>query len=172
MTGSRALKTLLVLRHAKSSWARAGLADHDRPLNPRGKADAPRMGQLLLDRGLVPELILCSTAKRARKTAEKVAESCEYRQPLQSVADLYLAGPPSCYEALRDVADGHQRVLVVGHNPGMEDLILELVGQYHRMPTAALAHIELEIESWSNLSSAVKGTLLHLWRPKELESSL
>ena len=73
------MKTLLVLRHAKSSWNDSALKDHERPLNDRGKRDAPRMGQLLNDHKLTPDLIISSTAKRARKTAKKVADSCGYQ---------------------------------------------------------------------------------------------
>lgn len=163
------MKTLLVLRHAKSSWATDGLADHDRPLNDRGKRDAPRIGRLLLDEGLTPDAILSSTAKRARKTASLVAKSSNYLGEVKQVADLYLAGPPSYVDALRDVDDGFERVLVVGHNPGIENLVQEFVGEFHRMPTTAIAHLELDIDSWSNLSGASKCQLRNIWRPKELD---
>jgi phosphohistidine phosphatase len=122
-----------------------------------------------LDECLAPDLILCSTAKRARKTAAKVAKTCGYLRQVNELADLYLAGPESYYHALRDVADDFKRVLVVGHNPGMEDLVLDLIGEFHHMPTGGLAHVELPIMSWANLSSAVKCTLRNFWRPRELE---
>jgi phosphohistidine phosphatase len=163
------MKTLLILRHAKSSWAAPGLSDHDRPLNDRGKRDAPCMGQLLLDENLTPGLILSSTAKRARKTASLVAKSCGYSREVNELADLYLAGPQSYFEALQFVDDGLDRVLVVGHNPGMEDLVQELVGEFHRMPTAALAHVELEIDAWVNVSRHVNCRLRNYWCPKGLE---
>lgn len=163
------MKTLLILRHAKSSWAAPGLADHDRPLNDRGKRDAPRMGQLLLDENLTPDLILSSTAKRARKSAALVAKSCGYSRNVDALADLYLAGPQAYFHALQGVDDGLDRILVVGHNPGMEDLVQELVGEFHRMPTAALAHVELEIDSWVNVSRHVNCRLQNFWCPKELE---
>jgi phosphohistidine phosphatase len=163
------MKTLLILRHAKSSWAAPGLSDHDRPLNDRGKRDAPRMGQLLLDENLTPGLILSSTAKRARKTASLVAKSCGYSREVNELADLYLAGPQSYFEALQFVDNGFDRVLVVGHNPGMEDLVQELVGEFHRMPTAALAHVELEIDAWVNVSRHVNCRLRNYWCPKGLE---
>lgn len=127
------------------------------------------MGRLLLGEGLAPELILSSTAKRARKTAAKVAKNCGYSRPVDELADLYLAGPVSYYDALNNVADDFDRVLVVGHNPGMEDLVQDLVGEFHHMPTGGLAHIDLDIKSWVNLSSGVKCTLRNFWRPRELE---
>src|SRR5262245_21239646 len=87
------MKTLLLLRHAKSDHADPGLADHARPLNERGKRDAPRVGERLLAAGLVPDAILSSTAKRAKKTAEKAAAACNFKPPLRLVPELYLASP-------------------------------------------------------------------------------
>lgn len=164
------MKILLVLRHGKSSWANAGLADHDRPLNDRGNRDVPRIGRLLLEEGLTPDLIISSTAKRARKTASLVAKNCDYAREVEQSADLYLAGPSSYFDVLRNVDDGFETVLVVGHNPGLEDLVHQMGGEFRRMPTAALAHLEVEIDSWANLSSDAKCKLRNLWRPKELES--
>nr|NIL98123.1 hypothetical protein [Planctomycetales bacterium]NIP70269.1 hypothetical protein [Planctomycetales bacterium] len=85
------MKTLLLLRHAKSSWDDSALDDHDRPLNKRGKRDAPRMGQLLVQQDLVPDCILTSTARRARKTAEAVAKACGGVVPLTEMPELYHA---------------------------------------------------------------------------------
>ena len=87
------MKTLLILRHAKSDWETPDVADHDRPLNGRGKRDAPRMGRLLRDENLVPDLIISSTAKRARKTAKLVAEASGYEGEIRLAETLYLAGP-------------------------------------------------------------------------------
>ena len=86
------MKTLLLLRHAKSSWKDGDLDDHDRPLNKRGKRDAPRMGQLLRDQDLLPELILTSSARRCRKTAEHVIQSSGYRGETRITGELYEAG--------------------------------------------------------------------------------
>ena len=85
------MKTLLILRHAKSSWKHEQISDHDRPLNKRGKRDAPRIGRLLRDRNLAPELIISSTAKRARKTAAKAARECCYEGVIELCGELYLA---------------------------------------------------------------------------------
>lgn len=162
------MKELLILRHAKSSWSNSRLADHDRPLNERGRQDAPRMGRLLRDEGLTPNLIITSSAERALTTAELVALSSEYETSLQVTRSLYHAGPETYLAQLRQVADVHQRVMVVGHNPGMEELVEELTGHYERMPTAALAHISLPVEHWADCHEAITGTLLNIWRPKEL----
>lgn len=163
------MKTLLILRHAKSDHGDASLADHDRPLNERGKHDAPKVGERLAAAGLVPDAILSSTAKRAKKTAEKVGEGAKFAGEIQLERDLYLA-PPSIYlRVLSKLPDSVERALVVGHNPGMEQLVARLSGQPQEFPTAALAHIELDIGSWSELNDTVRGRLVDLWRPRELE---
>ncbi len=162
------MKTLLILRHAKSSWSNSALGDHERPLNSRGKSDAPRMGRLLKHEGLVPQLIISSSAKRALKTAELAAESAGYEAEIQVTRRLYHAGPENYYNVLRDVGDSVERVMVVGHNPGMEELVEELGGLYERMPTAALAQIELPIKSWEAMDGEIDGRLVNFWRPKEL----
>ncbi len=162
------MKELLILRHAKSSWSNSRLADHDRPLNKRGRQDAPRMGRLLRDEGLTPDLIITSTAERALSTAELVALNSNYEDSLQLTRSFYHAGPESYLAQLRQVDDAYQRVMVVGHNPGMEELVEELTGHYERMPTAALAHIRLPVTRWADCHEAITGTLLNIWRPKEL----
>ena len=164
------MKTLLILRHAKSSWKDPSLADHDRPLNKRGKRDAPRMGKLLQEQDLVPERIISSTAKRARNTAKAVAKACHCEDKVELTPEFYHAGPGAYLAVLQDVPDNEQRVIVVGHNPGMEALVTHLTGRMETMPTAALAHIELPIEKWTDLDYEVQGELLHLWRPKTLIS--
>lgn len=162
------MKTLLILRHAKSSWADARLADHDRPLNKRGKRDAPRMGQLLHDEDLVPDLIVSSTAKRARATAAAVAEAADYDGEVRLDPSLYHGEPEDYYEVLRTLEDDLQRVMVVGHNPGMEALVEALTDQDEHLPTAALAHVTLPIDRWREVDDECRGRLVHLWRPREL----
>jgi phosphohistidine phosphatase len=162
------MKTLLILRHAKSSWAHTNLADHDRPLNKRGKQDAPRMGQLLKNEDLTPELIITSSARRALATAELAASASGYEDELQVTRRFYLAGPETYLEVLRGVGEEVGRVMVVGHNPGMAELIDWLTGAGERFTTANIAHIELPINTWSELNDEIEGKLLNLWRPKEL----
>lgn len=162
------MKTLLILRHAKSSWAEPTLPDHDRPLNNRGNRDAPRMGQLIKDEGVVPDLIVTSTALRARTTASKVAEACGYASPIEQAQSLYHAYPDDYVRFLRRLSGEQSSVLVVGHNPGLEDLVEAFSGQYESMPTAALAHLVVEIEHWAEISLETAGRLIHIWRPKEL----
>lgn len=162
------MKTLLILRHAKSDWGDPSLEDHDRPLNARGKRDAPRMGELLRRQNLLPDLILCSTAKRARQTVKLLTEAAGYTGEVSYLESLY-AAPPSAYlKACAGLPEEIQTVMVVGHNPGLEELLAGLSGEHLALPTAALAEVELPIARWQELQQPVRGRLLHLWRPKEL----
>lgn len=163
------MKTLLILRHAKSSWNNARLTDHERPLNSRGRRDAPRMGRLLRDEELVPDLILSSSAERAFATAELVALSCDYEHEIVVTRDLYHATPEDYVEALHEVGGESGVVLVVGHNPGVEELVTYLTDEQERMSTAALAQVTLPIQRWQELGDGVEGALENLWRPKELD---
>ncbi|MGH2604129.1 MAG: SixA phosphatase family protein [Dehalococcoidia bacterium] len=163
-----AMKTLLLLRHAKSSWNDSPRSDHDRPLNSRGKRDAPRMGRLLAEQALVPDLIVSSTARRARKTAEKVAEASGYVGAIDAVAALYPGEPELLVRTIRSLSDEADRVLLVGHNPGLEEFLAAVIGRHEHFPTAALAHVELEIDRWQQFEPRAGGRLVHLWRPKEL----
>jgi phosphohistidine phosphatase len=162
------MKTLLILRHAKSSWDKPDIADHDRPLNKRGKRDAPRMGQLLRDEGLLPDLILSSTARRARKTAEAVAEASGYLGEIEYTGDFYPGDPSDYIETLRQAPDDLDRIMVVGHNPGLEDLLETLTGESEHLTTSALAQVSLPIGSWQALDDETEGKLVNLWRVKEL----
>lgn len=163
------MKTLLVMRHAKSSWDNAQLDDHARPLNKRGREEAPRMGNLLKHEELVPALIISSTAERALTTAEMTALACDFEGDLVTTRRFYHADPETYLEVLRQVDDRYNPVMVVGHNPGMEELVADLTGEREPFTTANIAHIELPIESWSQLDDEVTGKLCHLWRPKEVD---
>jgi phosphohistidine phosphatase len=155
---------LLLMRHAKSSWDDPDLEDHDRPLNKRGKRDAPRMGRLLLDQGLGPDLIVTSSAIRARRTGELVAETCG-DPPLQIEPDLYHAGPEEILEVIAALA-GPRRLLVVGHNPGLEELVSMIADEWTRMPTAAIACATVRP---GTKEFALQHLMLNgIWRPREL----
>ncbi len=162
------MKTLLILRHAKSSWDRPDLSDHDRPLNRRGERDAPRIGQLLFERDLVPDLILSSTARRAHDTVIALTEACGYAGEVLFRRELYHAEVADCLESLRLLPDDVQRVLVVGHNPTLEELLYHLTDESEPLPTAALALIRLPIHSWHHLTEATQGELISLWTPRSL----
>jgi len=162
------MKTLLLLRHAKSSWKHPELADHDRPLNKRGKRTAPQVSTLLQEEDLIPNLIICSSAMRAHTTALLVAKACAYAGEIKRIRKLYLAETQTSIEVLRQVGEKHARVLVVGHNPGLEALIEALTGEAMAMPTAALAKVELALKRWSVLDTDTDCKLVNVWLPKDL----
>jgi phosphohistidine phosphatase len=163
------MKTLLILRHAKSSRDDASMPDHDRPLNKRGQHAAPRIGELLKEEQLLPDEILGSTAVRVRETVELVVQNSGYRGKIAFRPELYLAGSEAYLQALRALPDDCQRAMVVGHNPGLEDLLGVLTGAREHLTTAALAQVELDVSRWRDLDARRDGRLIQLWRPKELE---
>ena len=157
------------MRHAKSSWADANVQDHDRPLNRRGLRDAPRMGSWIADQELIPDSVISSTALRARTTAELVIEHCDgIACELELEPDFYHAPPAAYTGRMRMLDEQIDRVMFVGHNPGMEQLVSMLSGTWERMPTAALAIFELQIDSWADQYYEDQVAMLELWRPKEL----
>jgi phosphohistidine phosphatase len=164
------LKTLLVLRHAKSSWNETALDDHDRPLNQRGRRDGPQMGKFIREHGLIPDVIISSDAVRARLTAAAVAEAAKYPGEIRLEPRLYAASVDNILAVLRTAKGLNVKtVMIVGHNPGLEELVAQLTGEPQELPTAALAQIVLPIERWRDLSESTRGKLLGLWRPKELQ---
>src|SRR6185295_4521548 len=122
-------KTLLIMRHAKSSWKEAELADHERPLNKRGRRDAPAMGQVLRQHRLTPDAILSSTALRARETAAAVAEVCGFGGVISFHAEFYNDAPEAYFEVLAKLPDSVEIALLVAHNPGVEEFLAELTGE-------------------------------------------
>jgi phosphohistidine phosphatase len=164
------MKTLLLLRHAKSSWKEQDLPDRDRPLNKRGRNDAPRMGKLLKDEDLIPDLIVSSTAVRAKKTAELVAKACKYKGKIVLDHSPYGAEPGAYIKILEGLSDKNMVALVVGHSPSVEETVGLLTGSLDViMPTCALAKITLPIQNWAELKKLkIKGKLLKVWKPKEL----
>ena len=162
------MKTLLVLRHAKSSWNDSARDDHERPLSKRGRRDGPRMGKLLREYGLRPDIVISSDAVRARRTAEAVAEAARYAGEILLDHYLYMAGPADILSRLRTVRENAETVMIVGHNPGLEELVEHLTGQRQDLPTSALAQIVLPIDQWRDLKLTTRGTLMGHWRPKAL----
>jgi phosphohistidine phosphatase len=161
------MKTLLVLRHAKSSRSDPTLDDHERPLNKRGRRDAPRMGELVREYGLIPDVVISSDAVRARLTAEAVAEAARYAEEILLDPHLYMACPADIVSRLQMVRENAETVMIVGHNPGLEKLVEQLTGERQDLPTATLAQIRLPIDQWRDLKLSTRGTLVGLWRPEE-----
>jgi phosphohistidine phosphatase len=162
------VKRLLILRHAKSSWSDSSLDDWQRPLSGRGITDAPRVGEMLRDRSLIPDLIVSSDAVRARTTAEAAAKSAGYVGQILLEPSLYGATPDEIIAVLNSLSnESPDTVLVVGHNPGLEGLIHQLSGEHHAMPTAALVELALPIDRWSDLDVSIRAAVDYSWRPKD-----
>jgi len=161
------MKTLLLLRHAKSSRDVPNVADHERPLNERGKQAAKQVGRFLRDEDLVPDLILSSTAVRARKTSQKAAKACDYPRAIELEDRLYLANAHAHYTVVRGVEAGCKRLLLVGHNPGISEFLNQLTSAEEELPTAALAIVTLSIDRWKDLTAKTRGKLVKIWRPRE-----
>jgi phosphohistidine phosphatase len=138
-------------------------------LNERGLRDAPRIGALLKDEGALPDRIVSSTALRARTTAALVAAASGIGPAPILDRRLYGAEPGECMAILREQPAADRSVMIVGHNPCFEQLVERLTGRAERFPTAALARIRLPIERWADLADDVRGELVALWRPKELD---
>lgn len=147
-------RRLTLLRHAKSDWNSPTRNDYDRPLNARGKRDAPRIGQQLRKRGLHPQLILSSSALRAISTARIVAAELGYdAESVQTDDDLYLATPKKILQILREKGAPYADVLLVGHNPGLTDLAnLISDARIDNIPTCGAISVELDGRDWSSLS--------------------
>ena len=161
------MKTLLLLRHAKSDWDDASLKDFDRPLAARGERDAPRMGKALRKRGPLPDLIISSPAARAKATIEAVAEAAKLDLEIRFDESVYGASSPELIKLVLGLPDKSSCAMLVGHNPGFEDLVGRLSGSHERMPTAALACIEFKVDHWSDVNDG-EGKLVWLLTPKSL----
>jgi phosphohistidine phosphatase len=165
--------TLYLLRHAKSSWSDVTLIDHERPLSPRGRRDAKRIADHILRLGIVPALVLCSTARRTRETLELIEPPFD-AATVSLESELYAASAKALLERLHAVPEQVGSVMLIGHNPGLEDLALlvasdgpELRRLKTKFPTAALATLTLRTATWQRLSEA-DAVLAAYIVPKEL----
>ncbi len=164
------MKTLLLLRHAKSSWKDTSVKDFDRPLNQRGLKAAPAIGRLMRKRKLQPELVLSSPAERARQTTQLVLEAAGLKTEVRYDERIYEASAARLFEIVSQIDEEAGMVMMVGHNPGFEELLEALTGEARSLSTAALACIELDIERWNKVKAG-ENQLAWLVRPKELKSA-
>ncbi len=175
------MKTLTVLRHAKSGWDDPVARDFDRPLNKRGEKAANVIGAWMRRQKMVFDHVIASPAVRVIDTIDQIENSYgELGEPTWE-RRIYLASSASLMDVLRETDNGFDRVLMIGHNPGLEDLILELVPEnkddllralvYEKYPTAAVAEITLDIKSWADIEKHV-GTLTRYIRPRDLDPEL
>ncbi|CAN5163676.1 histidine phosphatase family protein [soil metagenome] len=160
------MKTLFILRHAKSSWNNSDLADFDRPLNERGLEAAPLMGNVIYENQFQPDLIISSPAKRAKQTAILVRASAQIEGAIQYDEKIYEASPRRLLQIVSEQNDKLESLMLVGHNPGFEGLLKLLTGESQTMATANLAVIDLQIEGWSEIDANC-GTLRVLISPKQ-----
>ena len=171
------MKRLTILRHAKSSWDHSGLDDHDRPLNERGWKAARRMGREMKQRGMRFDHVLASTAARVRETLDGVRETLSIDAPIQFEPRVYLASEETLLELIGALPQSVKAPLLVGHNPGLERLIVELThGDTHgsrdqvaqQYPTGALAVVELPAQQWQDVEPG-SGEITELILPRDLD---
>lgn len=166
------MKTLYVIRHAKSSWDQPGLSDFDRPLNERGKRDAPRMGKRLKEKSIIPHLMLSSPAKRALSTCKRIAETLDYpKDKIKTERDLYHADDDQILNVLRRINDKHDVVFMFGHNPGLTDFVnatSDRDNYIDNVPTCGIVAFTFDVDSWQRISFG-KGRFLFFDFPKSKE---
>jgi phosphohistidine phosphatase len=167
------VRKLFLLRHAKSSWDDPGLADHDRPLAPRGRRAAKVIAAHLRDQGIAPELVLCSSSQRTRETLERIAPALADGVVLEIEREFYAAPASTLLSRLQAVGDDVESVMLIGHNPGIEQLALTLAGDGEKLAevrrkyqTAALATLEFE-GRWRELEPGA-ARLADFVKPKQL----
>jgi phosphohistidine phosphatase len=174
------MRTIFLLRHAKSDWAHADLQDHDRPLNARGRDAAPKMAAYIETKGYNPELVLCSTARRTVETFDLVKRALGHEVEVKFEEGLYLAEPRQLFERLQWIDDKVKAVMLIGHNPGMAQLAHALSAtpddtdeeklmrrMSEKFPTCTLAVIKIPAKSWRELKPG-SGKLKDFMRPKDL----
>ncbi len=147
------MKTLILVRHAKSSWDDPYQADHDRPLNERGERDAPRMGKRLKEKEITPDLIISSTATRARETAIKITQSLGVQESrIQTNKNLYHADEDMMLRLIRKLPDTADCVMLFGHNPGLTDFSNAMTEDFiDNIPTCGVVQIACPVDAWSQV---------------------
>lgn len=152
------MKTLLLIRHAKSSWDQPGLSDFDRPLNERGKKDAREMAKRVKEKGIEPDHFISSSAKRARKTARYFAEEFGFKKDdIRLVEKLYAATQSEFLQAIKDINDKYKTVALFSHNPGLTDFASSLTNvRVNDMPACAVFALQTETDSWKDFLNAEK----------------
>jgi phosphohistidine phosphatase len=162
------VKTLILLRHTKSSWKDKTLGDIDRPLNDRGIRASELIGNYIRKEKIVPDLIISSPATRARQTAELVLKAAKLKIDPRFDDRIYEAIAQRLLEVISQIEDTANSAMLIGHNPGLEELVESLTGEPQGLPTGALACIELNVEKWAKVRAGV-GNLKWLITPKKLK---
>ncbi len=163
------MKTLLIMRHAKSSWPHKVEEDRDRPLSKRGRKNAEQIGDRLKEEKIVPEVLLVSNAARAKETADLVMEAMHYQGDVYYLNSLYMAEVEGDLKAIQRLPDEVNCAMIIGHNPGLESLLQMMTGKVESLPTAAVAILRLPSAAWEDITLQTQAELVHMWKPKELE---
>lgn len=149
------MKTVYLLRHAKSKHDPEYATDFERPLAKRGRQEARYIGEWMADHGIIPDLIISSPAERAQDTVRRCAQAADYQGEIRLAESLYISNVESYVSLLEDLDDSLDSVMLVGHNPDISEAVEALSGMYHRMPTGTLACIDLPIQHWIELSETI-----------------
>jgi phosphohistidine phosphatase len=162
------MKTVLFMRHAKSTWDGKDEDDRDRKVSKRGLKNAAQVGELLKKEKLTPDVILSSSAMRARETAEIVMNELKYHGDVCYLNKLYMGEPEIYARQIQSLQDDIEMVLVIGHSPTLDSLLQMMTGKVETLPTASVAQLKVPIESWKEFHPEVQCELVNLWRPKDL----
>lgn len=170
------MKTLYFLRHAKSDWGEVDLPDHERPLNRRGRKACVKTGVRLRNKSFNPGLVLCSSAARAQETLRAIMSAADCNWPVQLEPELYGAGADRVLGLIRQQSDKHDSLLLIGHNPGFQDIVIGLAGSEkqagalariaRKMPTAAFSELSFKVDSFKEIGVG-SGCLVDFFTPKD-----
>lgn len=148
------MKSILLMRHGKSDWSGEKVQDYDRPLKIRGKTDSTNSGEFLKEISFIPDIIISSPALRASQTAESVSKGVGYKGEILWKKEIYFGGVTEIEKIILGISEDHKSLMLIGHNPSLQDLLSELTGIPQislRFSSAAMAFLEADIDSWKNL---------------------
>jgi len=145
------MKTLFIIRHSKSSWKDLSLLDFDRPLNTRGRRDAPFMGEKLKDRGIMPDIIISSPAKRAKSTIQRIVEVIGYEKEIIYNQKIYESNMVTLKKIIKSIDDKNSCAFIVGHNPGLNMFVEDFCDFYDNIPTTGIVELEFNCDSWEDI---------------------
>ncbi len=166
------MKTLLLMRHGKSSWNDGKLDDHERPLKTSGRKDSQCIAKTLLANELIPDKIFCSSALRAKETAEILRETLDYQGAIIFSDDLYMAEPQDFIKILRTVGGQAEMVMILAHNPGLEAYLQIIDGDVESLPAGGLGYLMLAVDDWQEVSLETMGDLVDIWKPKAIKEQI
>jgi phosphohistidine phosphatase len=161
------MKTLILMRHAKSGIPEKGQHDWDRTLTKRGRKNTESLAKWLKEKNIVPQVILASAALRSRQTADLLTEELGFRGDLHFLSNLYLGEVDAYLDALHSMPDSTDCLLVIGHNPMLESLLQMLTGKVESLPTASVVFVQAPVDKWRELSFEITAKLETFWKPKE-----